>query len=136
MEQTFANHEKRLLELNLQLDTKYRQVIQAVTDVSKKYPNKKSNKLHQSDGVVIPSRSRGVLTLNQNKLGPPAPPASLLKRPIPLPDKRAGRRKELHLQKLMNVLKDKRKDVSADVHITHGNSLFLVFGKQIVFNQL
>lgn len=112
MEPTIASHEKRLLELNVQLDTKYREVFQAVADVSKKYPKRKPNKW-QFDRAVIASRSRGVLTLNQNKFGPPSP---VLKRPIPLQEKR-GRQKELPL----DILKgNKGKDVSADVHITHG----------------
>lgn len=115
MEPTIVSHEKRLIELNNQLDTKYREIIQAVSVASKKYPNKKTNK-HLEGGAVIPSRSRGILTLNQSKFMPPVP---LLKHPIPLPEKRI-RQKELTLQKIAKVMKDKGKDVSADVHITHG----------------
>lgn len=116
MEPTIANHEKRLLDLNVQLDNKYRDIIQAVSDVANKYPNRRKQS-HQAEDSVIPSRSRGVLTLNQKKFVPPVP---LLKRPIPLPDKR-GSKKHYPLHKMAELLKVKGKNVSADVHITHGN---------------
>lgn len=125
MAHTIATHEKRLLELNAKLDTKYRNVIQAVTEAAHKYPKKKAHKMQHwlTDGSPVESsKSRGVLTLNNNSPGPslPLPPPGAAKRPIPLVEKGGCRIKELPLPKLAQMLKATGKDVSANVHITHG----------------